>query len=81
MKGMSTSALLMLALLASCGNRLGDIAAGLKPEGDFDPLGYVGDPASYKLEKNVVEVVRIQAEGDALVIDAFMKQEKAGKGD
>jgi creatinine amidohydrolase len=53
-----------------------DIAEGLKPEASFDPLGYVGDPASYKLEKNAVENFRINAEYGAQLIEAFLKKSR-----
>jgi creatinine amidohydrolase len=51
------------------------LAETLKPESSFDPLGYVGDPASYKLERNATENLRITSEYGARIIHAFLQKE------
>lgn len=50
-------------------------AKRLKPQSspDFEPLGYVGDPASFELEKNAKETFLIMVEHTALVIETFLK--------
>ncbi|HEX3044390.1 MAG TPA: creatininase family protein [Bacillota bacterium] len=52
-------------------------AAQLKPQSSFyQPLGYVGDPASFKLEKGAAPNLKILAQYYALKIEAFLKQSK-----
>ncbi len=52
-----------------------EVAKKLKPQSYFQPLGYVGDPANFKLE-NGMEGLNVTAEYCALLIEAFLKQGK-----
>ncbi|MEN6312848.1 MAG: creatininase family protein [Clostridiaceae bacterium] len=49
-----------------------EVARGLKPQNSFDPLGYCGDPASFDLEKYVIEFFEADAELDSLRIKALV---------
>ena len=52
-----------------------DVAEKLKPQTSFaDPLGYVGDPGSFKLEKGAAESLQVLAKQAALLIEACLKQ-------
>lgn len=50
------------------------IAKQLKPQSNFDPLGYCGDPASFMLEKTIIEYREADVEMDSLKIQAVLKQ-------
>lgn len=52
------------------------IAEKLKPQSWFERLGYVGDPASFKLETSAAESFRTLAKYTALIIETFLKQKK-----
>jgi creatinine amidohydrolase len=49
-----------------------ELAKKLKPQSTFEPLGYVGDPASFELEKGL-DSLSATAEYAALLIEAFLK--------
>ena len=52
-----------------------DVAEKLEPQDRFNyPLGYVGDPASFKLEKGAGESLKVLAKLSALEVEAFLKQ-------
>lgn len=52
-----------------------DVAEKLEPQAHFNyPLGYVGDPASFKLEKGAGETLKVLAKRSALEVEAFLKQ-------
>lgn len=52
-----------------------DVAATLKPQRSFfEPLGYVGDPANYKLEKETAaQSLQVYTQRQALLIEAYLK--------
>jgi len=52
-----------------------DIAKSLLPQGNFHPLAYCGDPASYHLEYNFAEYVAEDMRVDALKIEAILKRD------
>ena len=49
-----------------------EIALELKPQNSFDPLAYCGDPASFILEKNIIEYFQADVELDSLKIEAIL---------
>jgi creatinine amidohydrolase len=52
-----------------------DVAKALKPQEDFHPLAYCGDPASYDLEFNVAEFALADATLDARKIAAVLQRD------
>jgi creatinine amidohydrolase len=48
----------------------------LKPQADFEPLGYFGDPASFKLEKKAKEAFLTIAKRWSLLIESHLKNDK-----
>ena len=52
-----------------------DVAKNLKPQVQFDPLAYVGDPANYELVK-VEELSCIDVQIDALKVEAILKRDQ-----
>lgn len=52
-----------------------EVAKGLIPQASFDPYAYCGDPASYHLEKTIMEYYRADLETDALKIQAVLRNE------
>ncbi|MFT8352908.1 creatininase family protein [Clostridium saccharoperbutylacetonicum] len=53
-----------------------EIALKLKPQKGFDPLAYCGDPASFVLEKNVIECFQANVELDSLKIETILNNDK-----
>jgi creatinine amidohydrolase len=53
-----------------------EIALELKPQKGFDPLAYCGDPASFVLEKNVIEYFQANVELDSLKIETILNNDK-----
>lgn len=54
-----------------------EIAKQLKPQTFFNyPFGYVGDPASFKLETGAADSLKALAKYSVLLIEAFLKQPK-----
>jgi creatinine amidohydrolase len=53
-----------------------DIALQLSPEKRFDPLAYCGDPASFILEKNIIQYFQADVELDSLKIETILKSSK-----
>jgi creatinine amidohydrolase len=51
-----------------------ELAKTLMPQSTFDPLGYCGDPASYMLEKNIIEYFIADIETDTLKIEALINR-------
>lgn len=51
-----------------------EIALKLKPQKGFNPLAYCGDPASFVLEKNIIEYFQTDVEIDSLKIEAILKK-------
>ena len=49
-----------------------EIALKLKPQKEFDPFAYCGDPASFVLEKNIIEYFQADVELDSLKIEAIL---------
>lgn len=52
------------------------IALKLEPQNGFDPLAYCGDPATFNIEKNVIEYFEADVELDSLKIEAVLKSGK-----
>jgi creatinine amidohydrolase len=50
----------------------GGVAKALKPQNNFHPLAYCGDPASYDLEFNMAEFTKADVKLDALKIEAIL---------
>jgi creatinine amidohydrolase len=53
-----------------------ETALELKPQKGFDPLAYCGDPASFVLEKNVIEYFQANVELDSLKIETILNNDK-----
>lgn len=51
-----------------------EIALKLKPQKEFDPFAYFGDPASFGLEKNVIEYFQANVELDSLKIESILRR-------
>lgn len=49
-----------------------DIAQELSPQSGFHPLGYCGDPASFKLENSIIDFWEADLETDAMKIQAVL---------
>lgn len=54
------------------------LAAQLKPQSEFKPLGYVGDPASFRQEDALINYFTKGPEYDARRILAFFRQDSGG---
>lgn len=52
-------------------------ALKLEPQKGFDPLAYCGDPASFNIEKNIIEYFEADVELDSLKIQAVLKRDKS----
>lgn len=52
------------------------LAKELKPQNSFDPLAYCGDPASFPMEKTIIEYYQADLEMDSLKIEAILKRNK-----
>lgn len=50
------------------------VAKGLRPQNNFEPLGYCGDPANFDKEKSVFEFWEADLEMDSLKIEAVIKK-------
>lgn len=50
-----------------------EMAKGLTPQASFDPYAYCGDPASFPLEKTLMEYYRADLATDALKIQAVLE--------
>jgi creatinine amidohydrolase len=50
-----------------------DVAKSLKPQDGFHPLGYCGDPASFDLEKDIIDFFEADLETDSLKIEAVLR--------
>lgn len=53
-----------------------DIALKLQPQKGFHPFAYCGDPASFILEKNIIEYFQADVELDSLKIQSILKNSK-----
>lgn len=51
-----------------------NLAKDLKPQDNYDPLGYCGDPASFHMEKTIIEFWEADSEMDSLKIEAIVKR-------
>ena len=50
-------------------------AENLKPQFGFEPLGYAGDPASFRLDKeSAIDFIKSYAKGSSSAIEAVLKQ-------
>ncbi len=52
------------------------IALELKPQREFDPLAYCGDPASFIKEKSSIEYLKADIELNSLKIESILKNDK-----
>jgi creatinine amidohydrolase/Fe(II)-dependent formamide hydrolase-like protein/SAM-dependent methyltransferase len=53
-----------------------ELAKELKPQNSFHPLGYCGDPASFSMERTVIEYYKADLEMDTLKIEAVLKKKE-----
>lgn len=53
-----------------------EIALNLEPQKAFDPFAYCGDPASFVLEKNIIEYFQANVELNSLKIKTILNNDK-----